>query len=44
MSLRYIAKRPVITKGAKKGRHPSPATVMWMLRKHDEQMAAAVST
>ncbi|MFJ9948181.1 hypothetical protein [Kitasatospora sp. NPDC091207] len=31
MSLRDIAKRLVITTGAKKGRHPSPATVMRML-------------
>lgn len=28
MSLRDIAKRLVITTGAKKGQHPSPATVM----------------
>ncbi|MEV7239239.1 hypothetical protein AB0N06_36775 [Streptomyces sp. NPDC051020] len=35
--LRDIAKRLVITTGAKKGRHPSPATVMRMLREHDEQ-------
>jgi hypothetical protein len=32
MSLRDIAKRLVITTGAKKGHHPSPATVMGMLR------------
>jgi DNA invertase Pin-like site-specific DNA recombinase len=44
MSLRDIAKRLVITTGAKKGQHPSPATVMRMLREHDEQAAAAVST
>ncbi|MFD3307195.1 hypothetical protein [Streptomyces sp. NPDC058694] len=44
MSLRDIAKRLVITTGAKKGRHPSPATVMGMLREHDEQAATAVST
>jgi DNA invertase Pin-like site-specific DNA recombinase len=37
MSLRDIAKRLVITTGAKKGHHPSPATVMGMLREHDEQ-------
>ncbi|MEV7939231.1 recombinase family protein [Kitasatospora sp. NPDC088264] len=36
MSLRDIAKRLVITTGAKKGQHPSPATVMRMLREHDE--------
>uniref|UniRef100_UPI003F499727 recombinase family protein n=1 Tax=Streptomyces sp. CA-136453 TaxID=3240050 RepID=UPI003F499727 len=40
MSLRDIAARLVITKGAKKGQHPSPATVMRMLRDHDEQVAA----
>ncbi|MFJ1550946.1 recombinase family protein [Streptomyces sp. NPDC088246] len=39
MSLRDIAKRLVITTGAKKGQHPSPATVMRMLREHDEQTA-----
>ncbi|MFD0067046.1 recombinase family protein [Streptomyces sp. NPDC056690] len=44
MSLRDIAKRLVITTGAKKGQHPSPATVMRMLREHDEQAAAAAST
>ncbi|MEV5008482.1 hypothetical protein AB0K74_33250 [Streptomyces sp. NPDC056159] len=32
-----------ITTGAKKGQHPSPATVMRMLREHDEQTAAAPS-
>jgi hypothetical protein len=41
MSLRDIAKRLVITTGAKKGQHPSPATVMRMLREHDEQNATA---
>ncbi len=44
MSLRDIAKRLVITTGAKKGQYPSPATVMWTLREHDEQAATAVST
>ncbi|MET9378831.1 hypothetical protein ABZX98_32640 [Streptomyces sp. NPDC002992] len=34
-SLRDIATRLVITTGKKKGRHPSPATVMRMLREHD---------
>ncbi|WP_405606802.1 hypothetical protein [Streptomyces sp. NBC_00076] len=34
----------ISTPGAKKGRHPSPATVMRMLREHDEQTAAAVNT
>ncbi|WP_329375719.1 recombinase family protein [Streptomyces sp. NBC_01351] len=36
MSLRDIAKRLVITTGSKKGQRPSPATVMRMLREHDE--------
>ncbi|MCX5097474.1 hypothetical protein OOK36_54435 [Streptomyces sp. NBC_00365] len=40
MSLRDIAKRLVITTGEKRGRHPSPATVMRMLREHDEQTDA----
>ncbi|MFF0450867.1 recombinase family protein [Streptomyces sp. NPDC004609] len=40
MSLRDIAKRLVITTGPKKGQHPSPATVMRMLREHDEHAAA----
>ncbi|MGW7594930.1 recombinase family protein [Streptomyces asiaticus] len=40
MSLRDIAKRLVITTGKKKGQHPSPATVMRMLREHDEQTTA----
>lgn len=39
MSLRDIAARLVITTGKKKGQHPSPATVMRMLREHDEQRA-----
>ncbi|WP_371796828.1 hypothetical protein [Streptomyces sp. NBC_01718] len=37
------AKRLVITTGAKKSQHPSPATVMRMLREHDEQAATAAS-
>ncbi len=41
MSLRDIAARLVIATGAKKGRHPSPATVMRMLRGHDQQAAGA---
>ncbi|WP_249402376.1 hypothetical protein [Streptomyces sp. YIM 121038] len=41
MSLRDIAKKLVITTGKKKGEHPSPATVMRMLREHDERQAAA---
>ncbi|WP_438816700.1 recombinase family protein [Streptomyces morookaense] len=44
MSLRDIATRLVITTGKKKGQHPSPATVMRMLREHDEQAATAAST
>jgi DNA invertase Pin-like site-specific DNA recombinase len=38
-SLRDIAGRLVITSGAKKGRHPSAATVLRMLRDHDQQTA-----
>ncbi|MFE3449562.1 hypothetical protein ACFXJ8_11565 [Nonomuraea sp. NPDC059194] len=37
LSLRDIAARLVITKGKKKGQNPSPATVLRMLREHDEQ-------
>jgi hypothetical protein len=37
LSLRDSAKRLVITQGKRKGQHPSPATVMRMLREHDEQ-------
>jgi DNA invertase Pin-like site-specific DNA recombinase len=40
MSLREIASRLVITTGKRKGRHPSAATVMRMLREHDAQAAA----
>jgi hypothetical protein len=43
MSLRDIAARLIIiiiTTGKKKGQHPSPATVMRMLREHDEQTTA----
>ena len=43
MSLRDIAKRLAITTGAKKGQHPSLATVMRMLHEHDERAAAAAS-
>lgn len=43
MSLRDIAARLVITSGAKKGQHPSPATVMRMLCEYDEQAATAES-
>ncbi|MFE3901270.1 hypothetical protein ACFXPY_13160 [Streptomyces sp. NPDC059153] len=44
MSLRDIAKRLVITTGAKQGQHPSPATVMRMLREYDERTTAALAT
>ncbi|MEV4937608.1 hypothetical protein [Streptomyces zaomyceticus] len=45
MSLREIAPRLVITSGAKKkGKSPSPATVMRMLREHDERIAAVAAT
>ncbi|MEU9623621.1 hypothetical protein [Streptomyces sp. NPDC048155] len=44
MSLRDIAKRLVITTGAKKRQHPSPATVVRMLREYDERTAAALAT
>jgi DNA invertase Pin-like site-specific DNA recombinase len=43
LSLREIATRLVITKGKKKGQHPSPATVLRMLREHDEKAAAVLS-
>ncbi|MEU6594697.1 hypothetical protein ABZ923_36805 [Streptomyces sp. NPDC046881] len=39
LSLREIAARLGITKGAKNGQHPSPATVMRMLREHNERTA-----
>lgn len=39
LSLRDIAAKLVITSGKKKGQHPSPATVMRMLRDHDEAAA-----
>ena len=41
LSLRDIASRLVIATGKKKGQHPSPATVMRMLREHDEKTAVA---
>jgi hypothetical protein len=44
LSRRDIAARLVITSGAKKGRHPSPATVLRMLREHDINTAAASAT
>jgi hypothetical protein len=40
LSLRDTAARLVITTGKKKGRHPSPATVMRVLREHDALHAA----
>lgn len=36
LSLREIASRLVIRTGKKRGRHSAPATVMRMLREHDE--------
>jgi DNA invertase Pin-like site-specific DNA recombinase len=39
LSLRDIAVRLVISTGKKKGQHPAPATVMRMLREHDEKAA-----
>ncbi|WP_435891562.1 recombinase family protein [Nonomuraea angiospora] len=44
LSLRDIAARLLITKGKKKGGHPSPATVLRMLREHDANVAAAPAT
>ena len=41
LSVRDIAGRLVISTGEKKGQHPSPATVLRMLREHDEKAAAA---
>jgi DNA invertase Pin-like site-specific DNA recombinase len=43
LSLREIPARLVITKGKKKGQHPSPATVLRMLREHDAKTAAGLS-
>lgn len=43
-SLRDIATRLVITKGKKKGQHPSPATVLRMLRDHDHTTDQAATT
>lgn len=39
--VRDIATKLVITKGKKKGRHPSTATVLRMPREHDECAARA---
>jgi hypothetical protein len=44
LSLRDIAARLVITKGKKMGRHPSPATVLRMLREHDDAAVPASAT
>lgn len=41
LSLRDIAARLVITSGKKKGRHPSAATVLRMLRDHDASTGAS---
>jgi len=41
LSLRDIAARLVIATGRKKGQHPSPATVMRMLRERDQKAAAS---
>ncbi|HTQ95146.1 MAG TPA: hypothetical protein VMK84_37195 [Streptosporangiaceae bacterium] len=41
MGLRGIAARLVITRGKKKGQHPSQGTVLRMFRDHDEKAAAA---
>jgi DNA invertase Pin-like site-specific DNA recombinase len=40
LSLRDIAARLVIAKGKKKGQHPSPATVLRLLRDHYQRTAA----
>ncbi|MER7279976.1 hypothetical protein ABT369_36610 [Dactylosporangium sp. NPDC000244] len=44
MSLRDIASQLVITKGKKKGQHPSPATILRLLREHDETTTAATAS
>ncbi|MGW1104673.1 hypothetical protein [Streptomyces sp. NPDC002540] len=44
LHLRDIAARLVIAAGTEKGRSPSPATVMRMLREYDEQTATSAST
>jgi hypothetical protein len=41
LSLRDIATRLVISKGKKKGQHPSPATVLRMFRDHDQTASPA---
>lgn len=42
LSLRDIAARLVIATGKKKGQHPSPATVLRMLREYDQRTGAAI--
>jgi DNA invertase Pin-like site-specific DNA recombinase len=42
LSLRDIAGRIVIATGKKRGQHPSPATVLRMLRDHDEKPVLAL--
>lgn len=44
LSLRDIAERLVITTGKKKGQHLSPATVLRMLRDHDQRTAAVAGS
>jgi DNA invertase Pin-like site-specific DNA recombinase len=44
LSLRDMAARLVITKGKKKGQHPSPATILRLLREHDEATTAAAAS
>ncbi|MEF2530017.1 recombinase family protein [Streptomyces sp. CS62] len=41
VSLRDMSARLVITSGRKKGQHPSPPTIMRMLREHDDKVKAA---
>ncbi|WP_246043036.1 hypothetical protein [Streptomyces globosus] len=41
VSLRDKSARLVITSGTKKGQHPSPPTIMRMLREHDDKEKAA---
>lgn len=43
LSLRDIAARLVITQGTKKGQHPSPATVLRMLRDHQDSALQLLS-
>jgi hypothetical protein len=41
LSLRGIVARLIIATAKKKGQHPSSATVLRMLREHDEKTGAA---